>query len=72
VDLDVLLDAMEQIKTDKVELDVYSSTEIYGDHFKNNNDKQFIALYDKAKSMKNVNYKGYLHHKELMKILHNL
>ena len=62
---------MEQIKTDKVELDVYSSTEIYGDHFKNNNDKQFIALYDKAKSMKNVNYKGYLHHKELMKILHN-
>jgi hypothetical protein len=32
---------MEQIKTDKVELDVYSSTEIYGDHFKNANDKQF-------------------------------
>jgi glycosyltransferase involved in cell wall biosynthesis len=68
--LDVLLDAMDQIKTDKVELDVYSSTEIYGDAFKNNNDKQFIALYDKAKSMKNVNYKGYLHHKELMKVLH--
>ena len=68
--LDVLLDAMEQIKTDKVELDVYSSTEIYGDHFKNNNDKQFTDLYAKAKSMKNVNYKGYLNHKELMKILH--
>jgi glycosyltransferase involved in cell wall biosynthesis len=68
--LDVLLNAMEQIKTDKVELDVYSSTEIYGDHFKNNNDKQFTDLYAKAKSMKNVNYKGYLNHKELMKILH--
>jgi glycosyltransferase involved in cell wall biosynthesis len=68
--LDVLLNAMAQIKTDKVELDVYSSTQIYGDHFKNNNDKQFIELYDKAKSMKNVNYKGYLNHKELMKILH--
>jgi glycosyltransferase involved in cell wall biosynthesis len=68
--LDVLLDAMAQIKTDKVELDVYSSTQIYGDHFKNNNDKQFIELYDKAKSTKNVNYKGYLNHKELMKILH--
>jgi len=61
---------MEQIKTDKVELDVYSSTEIYGHHFKNANDKQFIELYDKAKSMKNVNYKGYINHKELMKILH--
>jgi len=69
--LDVLLGAMERIKTDKVELDVYSSTEIYGDHFKNNNDKQFIELYDKAKSIKNVNYKGYLNHKELMKVLHN-
>jgi glycosyltransferase involved in cell wall biosynthesis len=68
--LDVLLNAMAQIKTDKVELDVYSSTQIYGDHFKDNNDKQFIELYDKAKSMKNVNYKGYLNHKELMKILH--
>ena len=68
--LDVLLDAMEQIKTDKVELDIYSSTEIYGDNFKKNNDDKFTVLYDKAKSMKNVNYKGYLNHKELMKVLH--
>ena len=68
--LDVLLNAMEQIKTDKVELDIYSSTQIYGDAFKSANDKQFIALYDRAKTIKNVNYKGYLNHKELMKILH--
>ena len=68
--LDVLLMAMEQIKTDKVELDIYSSTQIYGDAFKNITDKQFTALYDKAKSIKNVNYKDYLNHKELMKILH--
>ena len=68
--LDVLLMAMEQIKTDKVELDIYSSTQIYGDHFKKISDNQFTALYDKAKTIKNVNYKGYLNHKELMKILH--
>lgn len=68
--LDVLLDAMQQIKTDKIELDIYSSTQIYGDQFKNTTDKTFIPLYDKAKTIKNVNYKGYLHHKELMKILH--
>jgi glycosyltransferase involved in cell wall biosynthesis len=68
--LDVLLSAMEQIKTDKVELDIYSSTQIYGDYFKQISDNQFTALYDKAKSIKNVNYKGYLNHKELMKILH--
>ena len=68
--LEVLLDAMEQIKTDKVELDIYSSTQIYGDAFKKINDDKFTALYDKAKSMKNVNFKGYIHHKELMKVLH--
>jgi glycosyltransferase involved in cell wall biosynthesis len=68
--LDVLLSAMEQIKTDKVELDIYSSTQIYGDAFKKVNDDQFIKLYDKAKSLKYVNYKGYIDHKELMKVLH--
>ena len=68
--LDVLLNAMEQIKTDKVELDIYSSTQIYGDAFKKVNDDQFIKLYDKAKSLKYVNYKGYTNHKELMKVLH--
>ena len=68
--LDVLLNAMEQIKTDKVEIDIYSSTQIYGDAFKKVNDDQFIKLYDKAKSLKYVNYKGYINHKELMKVLH--
>jgi len=68
--LDVLLKAMEQIKTDKVEIDIYSSTQIYGDAFKKVNDDQFIKLYDKAKSLKYVNYNGYIDHKELMKVLH--
>jgi glycosyltransferase involved in cell wall biosynthesis len=68
--LDVLLAAMEMVKSTDIELDVYSSTEIYGDHFKNLTDSNFKPLYDKAKSLKNVNFKGYLHHKELMKVLH--
>jgi len=68
--LSVLLDAMEQVKSDNVELDIYSSTQIYGDQFKQFNDKEFVHLYDRAKTIKNVNYKGYLNHKELMKILH--
>jgi glycosyltransferase involved in cell wall biosynthesis len=68
--LDVLLDAMEQVKSDKVELDVYSSTQIYGDQFKEQADDQYKPLYDKARNLKNVNYKGYCHHDELVKILH--
>ena len=69
--LDVLLGAMEKVKSDKVELDVYSSTQIYGDQFKDLVDKEYEALYEKAKSLKNVNYKGYTHHKDLIKVLHN-
>jgi glycosyltransferase involved in cell wall biosynthesis len=69
--LHVLLGAMELIKTDKVELDVYSSTQIYGDDFKANNDSQFVDLYEKARSLKNVNYKGYTDHGDLMKSLKN-
>jgi glycosyltransferase involved in cell wall biosynthesis len=69
--LDVLLGAMEKVKSDKVELDVYSSTQIYGDQFKDLVDKEYEALYEKAKSLKNINYKGYTHHKDLVKVLHN-
>ena len=68
--LDVLLDAMEQVKSNKVELDVYSSTQIYGDKFKEVSDKDYVALYDKAKSLNNVNYLGYTNHKDLIKVLH--
>jgi len=42
-----------------VHLDVYSSTQVYGDNFKNNNDKQFQDLYEQAKALHNVSYIGY-------------
>ena len=69
--LDVLLSSMKALeKNSFIELDIYSSTQIYGDHFKQNNDKQFEELYEFAKTLPNVNYKGYIEHKELMNILH--
>jgi len=68
--LDVLLAAMEKVQSDKVELDVYSSTQIYGDQFKELIDKDYVDLYEKAKSLKNVNYLGYSNHKDLIKVLH--
>lgn len=68
--LDVLLGAMEDVKSDLIELDVYSSTQIYGDQFKNIVDKEYVDLYEKAKTLKNVNYKGYANHKDLIKVLH--
>ena len=65
--LDVLLSAMELLKDEKdIVLDVYSSTIIYGDGFHMENEPKFLELYQRARDLKNVNYKGYLYHNELV------
>ena len=57
--LNVLLRAMQEIKNPNITLDVYSSTQVYGDQFKQHNDDQFKPLYEQAKKLPNVNYIGY-------------
>ena len=57
--LNVILGAMQLIKHDNITLDVYSSTKIYGDDFKDQNDKLYKELYAQAAELKNVNYKGW-------------
>ena len=57
--LSVLLDAFEMLNRDDIELDVYSSTIIYGDGFANLTKGVYDQLFDRAKRMKNVNYMGY-------------
>jgi UDP-glucose:(glucosyl)LPS alpha-1,2-glucosyltransferase len=57
--LEVLLDAFEMLNRKDVELDIYSSTIIYGTQFYKQNEKNFAALFERAQKMKNVNYKGY-------------
>ena len=69
--LSVLLGAMQLIKNPLIELDVYSSTQIYGDAFKEKNDDIYKPLYDQAKQLPNVNYKGYISNEELMKQMYN-
>ena len=69
--LDALLESMKNIEDNKeIQLDVYSSTIIYGEGFKRENDNLYTTMYDKAKKLKNVNYRGYMSHQNLMKILH--
>ena len=55
----VLLGAMQEIKNPNIILDVYSSSQVYGDEFKKNNDQQFEPLYEQAEKLSNVNYIGY-------------
>jgi len=57
--LNVLLRAMQEIKNPNIILDVYSSTQVYGDAFKKANDEQFKPLYEQAEKLTNVNYIGY-------------
>ena len=57
--LNVILAAMQMIQNPLITLDVYSSTEIYGDQFKQANNKNFEALFEQAKQLPNVNYIGY-------------
>ena len=65
--LSVLLGAMQLIKNPLIELDVYSSTQIYGDAFKDKNDDMYKPLYDQAKKLPNVNYIGYASNEDIMK-----
>ena len=70
--LDVLLKAMKALENEKdIELDVYSSTLLYGEQFKQANDKIYLPLYDQARELKNVNYKGYCPHAQLIAQLKN-
>ena len=57
--LNVLLAAMQLVQNPLIHLDVYSSTQVYGDKFKEANDKQFQDLYEQAKVLPNVTYVGY-------------
>jgi len=65
--LSVLLGAMQLIKNPLIELDVYSSTQSYGDAFKDKNDDMYKPLYDQAKKLPNVNYIGYASNEDIMK-----
>jgi UDP-glucose:(glucosyl)LPS alpha-1,2-glucosyltransferase len=57
--LNVLLRAMQEIKNPNIILDVYSSSQVYGDDFAKAHDEEFLPLYEQAKVLPNVNYIGY-------------
>ena len=68
--LSVLLAAMQLINNKDIILDVYSSTEVYGESFKKANDSEFQALYDQAEQLPNVNYIGYKPNEYIKENLH--
>jgi len=68
--LNVILAAMQYVKNSNVTLDVYSSTEVYGQAFKEANDHAYVELYEQAKQLPNVNYIGYKPNEYIKEHLH--
>ena len=67
--LNILLDVMEKLNRDDVELDVYSSTSVYGSGYEAAYYGMYESLFNRAKEAKNVNYKGYASNEEIHKAL---
>lgn len=63
--LSILLDSFEMLNRDDVELDVYSSTAVYGSGYQAAYNNEYTELFDRARSMKNVNYYGYAENKDI-------
>tara|TARA_R110002126_G_scaffold22691_1_gene80552 strand:- start:74 stop:1009 length:936 start_codon:yes stop_codon:yes gene_type:complete len=69
--LNVLLAAMQYIKDPNITLDVYSSSQVYGDAFKDAHDDQFKSLYEQAEKLPNVNYIGYKPNEYILEMMPN-
>ena len=69
--LAVLIKSIELLnKTrDDFEIDIYSSTKIYGSQFEENEKGKFDILFDKCKNTPNVNYHGYASNEDIRKQL---
>jgi len=57
--LDVLVDAFKLLNRDDIELDVFSSTAIYGPSFEKQTEGQFDWLFDLCRTTPGINYHGY-------------
>lgn len=63
--LDILLGAWELLNPQNCELHVFSDTKIYGTDFANSEESKYQHLYDKAKSLNGVVYRGTISNEEL-------
>lgn len=67
--LNILLDSFEKINRDDVELDIYSSSLVYGSGYQAHTAGQFDELLNRAANTKNVNYHGYAKNDEIKQAL---
>jgi len=64
-----LINIFKNLKLDNVELNICSSTKIYGEKFDNKMGKNYERLFDKCKNTKNVNYLGFIDNAKIITLL---
>lgn len=65
--LSILLDVMDQLDRDDIELDVYSSTSVYGSGYESHYYGVYDDLFNRARETKGVNYMGYAENEKIHK-----
>lgn len=65
--LKILLDVIDNIDRDDIELDIYSSTKVYGSGYEAHYAGVYDELFERAMNTKNVNYIGYAENNEIHK-----
>ena len=65
----LLLKVFKNLDLKNVELNVCSSTIIYGKKFDDNLKKHYEGLFDECKNTKNVNYLGFLNNQKIINLL---
>ncbi len=64
-----LLKVFKELNLENVELNVCSSTKIYGNKFDNIYGKKYQNIFDECKNTKNVNYLGFVENKKIISLL---
>ena len=69
--LAILMRTVEMLneKRKDFEVDIYSSTLLYGSNFDELNKKKYQSLFDKCEEIPNINYKGYATNEEVRQAL---
>jgi glycosyltransferase involved in cell wall biosynthesis len=67
--LDILLDCFEALDRNDIELEIFSSTKIYGKEFDRENADKYSDLFARAASMRNVNYRGFASNQQVREAL---
>ena len=70
--LNVLISAYKKLNQKNVELNICSSTMVYGKKFHSNFEPKFKHIIDECKKLKNAKYHGFVEHPNLIKLLQNM